>query len=668
MSPAIRLALAIGFLTFTLSPHAQLKSWSGAAGDGLWTTAGNWLPNGAPGISDNVTFTNEAATDLSLSVGGAINNTADASFGGTIKSLWFANITGFHNTMLSKPLLVQGSSANDVAFVSDDGQPAALFIGSGQADGAADQVYTSIAGDSLSVNNPNASVSITQASATSGTHRATLDLSQLSAFTCNVSNLLVGHDYGVPITRPTGTLILAASNSITAKMISVSDAYQNAGAISYIYLGQDNVLNVDRIRIASHKCVGTVTMIDGLAGATVKMRAADGTSRQTSWEIGDEYEPDTASGFFTSNQSTGILDLTGANVDALVDKIVIGRGQTNAPTRTGDGNGTLTFGTGTINANQVQVGVQLTGGASAGRGTLNINNDSGAAPGKLTINGDLIMGVQLPGNTEATGSTASINVNGGILEIAGNAVDAGGNTTMSIDGGGIVNLMPDGDSSRGSISIDTLSMGNGTLTGYSTLAVSSIGMFDSSLEFVVEQGGTLSPGGDTVGTLNITTGSLRIEGKLALDIRKSGTTFTTDKINGLVTYGGALEVRRLGDALAVGDKFTLFGGPVPANTFSTIALPSAGPGLTFTNKLAINGTIEVISSGEPPDPPRLSITQTGTSITVSWPTTYTSYTLESESDATLFSKIWIIPTVTANQLTFPIDPASKVGIFRLTQQ
>src|SRR5213076_2884384 len=142
--------------------------------------------------------------------------------------------------------------------------------------------------------------------------------------------------------------------------------------------------------------------------------------------------------------------------------------------RTGDGNGTLTFGTGTINANQVQVGVQLSGGGSAGRGTLNINNDSGAAPAKLTINGDLVMAVQLSGNTEATGSAAAINVNGGILEIAGNAIDGGGN-----------------------------------------------------MEFVVEQGGTLSPAGDIVGTLNITSGSLRLEGALALDIRKTGTTLTS---------------------------------------------------------------------------------------------------------------------------------------------
>src|SRR5689334_16626227 len=98
--------VAIVFLVFTSKSRAQIKSWSGTAGDGLWSTAGNWLP-GIPGAADNVTFTNDAATDQQLILGGAINNTADADFGGTIKSLWYANIAGFHNTMLLKPLMVQ---------------------------------------------------------------------------------------------------------------------------------------------------------------------------------------------------------------------------------------------------------------------------------------------------------------------------------------------------------------------------------------------------------------------------------------------------------------------------------------------------------------------------------------------------------------------------------
>lgn len=663
-------AALAGVCALVGTARAELKVWSGGGGDGLWSTETNWSPIGQPGPDDGVTFTNEAFADLSLMLGGTANNTMDVAAGGTIKSLRYSNITGFHNTMIAKPLVVQGTTAADAAFLSDDGHPAVLFIGSGQADAAGDAVYTSIAGESLSVSNPNAAISVMQASVTSGPHRATLDMSQLNSFTCNVSNILVGHDFGVPITRPTGTLILAITNTVTARMISIGEAYQNAGQISYIYLGEKNALNVDRLRIAAHKCIGTMAMREGLTEPSVTWRAFDGQSRQTSWEIGDEYEPDTTIGYFTSSQSTGVLDMSGAVVDALVDTIVLGRGQTNAPTRTGDGNGTLTFGTGTINANRVEMGIQLSGGGSAGRGTLNLNNDSGT-PGRLLVNGDLVMAVQLPGNTEATGSTATVNVNGGILEVAGNAIDGGGAVTMTVGNGGVVDMMPPGDTTPGDLAVDVLTVGDGTIQDYGTLSVSTFAMVDPINEFTIAAGRTLSPAGTAVGPLAVTGGNLKLEGKLLLDVQKSGPTLTADSIDGTVTYGGTLEIRRNGDSLVAGDKFTLFAGPVAAGTFENVILPAAGAGLSFTNKLETDGSIEVVSSGQPTEPPQLAITSSANGITVSWPPAYASYVLRGQTNSisTGISNNWgPISGVVGNQVTLSIQAANGVAIFQLIQQ
>src|SRR5205085_12162691 len=172
-------------------------------------------------------------------------------------------------------------------------------------------------------------------------------------------------------------------------------------------------------------------------------------------------------------------------------------GQIDAPTRTGDGNGTLTFGGGTIIAGRVEMGVQLSGGGSAGRGTLNLNNDAGT-PAKLKIAGDLVMSLQLAGNTEATGSTATVNVNGGILEVAGNAIDRGGNSTLNISGG-TVDMMPDGDTTPGNIAVDVLNMTAGVLIRFGTLSVSKITMAESITTFTFAVGETLSPAGDAVG-------------------------------------------------------------------------------------------------------------------------------------------------------------------------
>lgn len=652
------------------SVRAESKVWSGSAGDGLWSSAANWTPPGQPGAADGVTFNDEGATDVSMVLGGAATSTVDQAASGAIKTLRYSNIVGYHNTTIAKPLIVQGTSAADAAFVSDDGHPAIFFVGSGQADAAADAVYTSIGGESLAVTNANAVISVMQASVTSGAHRATLDMSLLNSFACSVSNILVGHDFGDPITRPTGTLILANTNEITAKMISLGEAYQNAGQISYIYLGQNNRLYVDRLRIALHKCIGTVTMREGLSDATVMFRGFAGSGRQTSWEIGDEYEPNTTIGYFTSSQSTGVLDMTGTVVDALVDTIVLGRGQTNAPTRTGDGNGTLTFGGGTVNANRVEMGIQLSGGGSAGRGTLNLNNELGT-PAKLTVNGDLVMAVQLAGNTEATGSTATLNINGGILEVAGNGVDGGGNVTMTISNGGVVDMMPGSDTTPGDLAVDTLNISGGGIVDYGTLSASTLALTEAVDEFSVGAGQTLSPAGTAAGVLAVTSGTLKLQGKLLLDVQKSGSTLTADSITGTVVYGGALEIRRSGDALAVGDKFTLFGNAVAADLFSNVILPAAGAGLAFKNNLTTDGTIEVISSGEPAERPQLSITGAANAITISWPTVYTAYVLRGQTNSTSvgISSNWgLVSGVAGNQVTIPIDPANGVAFFQLIQQ
>lgn len=659
------------FLASSASGFAAIKIWTGDAGDTLWSSSANWSPAGAPDLLDNVTFTNLAVTDVPFSAGGIADSVVDPEFRSSINSLGFRNISGFHNLTLINPLVVTGSSATDVAFLADDGQTAVLFTGSGQADGKDDAVYASINGDSLTVSNVNASLSVMQASATSGAHRATLDLSGLNSFTCVVSNILVGHDFGVPITRPTGTLILGVSNSITAKLISIADAYQNAGAISYIHLGQANTLNVDRIRIALHKCVATMDMTPGLLSGPVKFRNSTAAGRQISWEVGDEYEPNDI-GYFTSSQSTGIIDLTGGVVDALVDRIVLGRGQTNAPTRTGDGNGTLTFGGGVIDVNTLEMGIQLSGGGSAGRGTVNINNDDGLTPGVMRVNKNVVMAVQLAGNTEATGSTATFNLTGGRLEVGGDIIDGGGTSTVTIDNGGVLDMQPAGDSTRGNITIDVLNFGDGTVTNFDTLSVKTIALQNGATSFTVYPGQKIAPiGVGKVGTLDVN-GDLILRGTTVMDVSKNGTTLAADQITatGNLDLGGTLTVNASGDALAVGNKFVLFSAPTMANAFTTVNLPPAGPGLAWTNRIAVDGSIEVIASGEPTDAPTLAFTSTRTSITLSWPTAYTSFVLRGQTNATSgLSNNWgPVSGVVGNQVTIPINPANRSVFFQLFQQ
>lgn len=671
----IKPILFILALCAAISASAAQKIWTGAAGDTLWSNGANWSAAGMPGATDNVVFTNLDFVDSSFSLGGAANNQVDSGFGGAINSLGYMNINGYHNTTVTKPLTVAGVSASNVAFVADDGRPAVFFIGSGKADGAGDSVYASIAGSSLTVNNPNADLSVMQLSATSGSHRATLDLTGLNSFICTVSNVLVGHDFGVPVTRPNGTLILATTNAITAKLISVSDAYQNAGTASFIHLGQNNALNVDRLRIALHKCVGTVDFQTGLTAPSVKFRNAAGTGRQTSWEVGDEYEPDTTLGYFTSNQSIGILDLTGGNVDAMVDRITLGRGQTNALTRTGDGNGSLIFGGGTIDANSVELGVQLSDGGSVGHGILTVNMDDGVNPAKLIVHGNITMAVQLAGNTDASGSSAIIDLNGGELDVFGNVTDGAGSSSISVRNGGVLNLKPAGDTVAGNLSVDTLTLDFGTLTNFAVLSATTINLPTAPSQLILNPGQTLAPAGiGKIGALTIL-GDFKVRGTTDLDISKNGATLAGDSImnTGVADLGGTLRVRFTGtSALGVGDKFVILTSPNIQNEFTTMVLPDLEVGLGWADNLLADGSIEVIAiGGEPTDPPTLDVNRTSNALTLSWPAPYSSYILKGQTNSAsigLNTNWGVVSGVVANQISIPFNSSNGSVFFQLFKQ
>ena len=49
-------------------------------------------------------------------------------------------------------------------------------------------------------------------------------------------------------------------------------------------------------------------------------------------------------------------------------------------------------------------------------------------------------------------------------------------------------------------------------------------------------------------------------------------------------------------ALSAGDQFPLFSASSFSGSFSSITLPALGAGLTWTNKLLVNGSIQVVSS------------------------------------------------------------------------
>jgi hypothetical protein len=681
----LAVALLVGGLATTTPAQAALQTWNGAAGDTFWSSGGNWLPVGIPGASVNARFTNEGVSSNPFGLGGAVNNVVDGIFTSSINSLAYMNTVGFHNTRVQDALIVSSTSATDVANIADDGEPSVYFVGSGSLAGKDDSVYASILGNSLTVSNRNANLSVSQISQTAGAHRATLDMRELNTFDCIVSKVLVGHNFTQPdfAWRPTGELYLAKTNTITTGVISVSDTYQNAGGTCYIHLGSTNTLNADKVRIGMHKCVGVIDFVPGLVNPSVTFRNAAGTGRQISWELGDEFESNTnlLFGFFTSNQARGTMDLTGAKVDALVDRIILGRGQLqrDATVRNGDGNGTLTFGGGSIDANTIEMGIQVPGpfiGGSVGNAILTVNNDPGVGPALLVVRSNLVMAVQQPGNTDVNGSTAVITVNNGsTLAVGGDIVDGRGTSTINLNNGGMLDMRPAGDGATGNVSVDILNITDGAITNFATLSATAINLLGANTEFAVDTGQAVAPSGvGIVGPLNVG-GSLILFGDTLMDISKLDTTLSADLVNATrgIDLGGTLKVSFSGNtALAIGDKFTLFAA-VPINSNPTIKLPPPGPGLAWATNIFIDGSIEVIACGcgEPTTLPTISLSTTPTTITLSWPASYTSFALRGQTNSLTVgsSTNWgLVPGVVGNQITLPRTSANGSVFFQLFQQ
>jgi T5SS/PEP-CTERM-associated repeat protein len=141
---------------------------------------------------------------------------------------------------------------------------------------------------------------------------------------------------------------------------------------------------------------------------------------------------------------------------------------------------------------------------------------------------------------------------------------------------------------------------NGTHYYYSGVTISSNATFSGSGligigTLTVQSGGKLAPGA-SIGTLLLSNPPVLL-GTTLMEISKSGITLTNDLIQlpGMLTYGGSLQVSNAGpDALTPGNRFQLFLASGYAGALSSLVLPPLTPGLLWTNKLGLDGSIEVL--------------------------------------------------------------------------
>jgi autotransporter-associated beta strand protein len=225
-----------------------------------------------------------------------------------------------------------------------------------------------------------------------------------------------------------------------------------------------------------------------------------------------------------------------------------------------------------------------------------------------------------------------------------NGVTTVSNGTLFVDGSIPANAVASAGGTLG---------GNGTIGGTVNVAV----------------GGTLAPGVGDTGALTIT-GNLNLAGNLAVMVNESlspSNNFCT--VNGTLsnTGTGMVIVTNLGPTPAIGDAFTLFNKPVVnGNTLSIT--PAPGMGLTWSNRLSIDGSIVVVSAPTIASyPTNITASVSGSTLTLSWPATHLGWIAQSNSVALANTNYWfdIAGSASVTSLTNTINLNMTNVFYRL---
>ncbi len=182
--------------------------------------------------------------------------------------------------------------------------------------------------------------------------------------------------------------------------------------------------------------------------------------------------------------------------------------------------------------------------------------------------------------------------------------------------------------------------------------------------------GTLAPG-DAVGTLTISS-NLTLAGNILMEVNKA-----LAQSNDVIAVAGTLSnigsgtvtVTNVGaTALVVGDKFTLFSKPVAGGA----ALTVTGAGATWTNNLAVDGSISAltVTLGIATNAISMTNSYSGGNLHLSWPTDHIGWHLEAQTNtlATGLRNTNWFPwpnSSTTNSVSIPVNSTNPSVFFRL---
>jgi len=224
-------------------------------------------------------------------------------------------------------------------------------------------------------------------------------------------------------------------------------------------------------------------------------------------------------------------------------------------------------------------------------------------PGGLSKNGSstlfLTASNTYSGNTVVSGGTLALYGGGSDGAIASSA-------SINVTSGAILDVSGRSDQTLTVANGQTLSGGAGT---------NGPGVINGLVN--VSASGIFAPGiaPTNTGVLSISS-NLTLAGASVMKLNvQAGTNDQASAFN--ISYGGTLTITNYAGTLAAGNSFQLFVATNYSSSFTITNLPALVGGLAWSNSLAIDGRITVVSTSGPPVPPYItSINLSGTSLVI----------------------------------------------------